>query len=156
MNKRIDFNIVQPAAYDALDALDQFVNASSIAAELRELIRIKASQINGCSYCVDAHSRDAKKMGEPEQKIFLVSAWREAGDIFSAEERLVLQMTEEITLIHQQGLSEVVYEKAISHFGEEKTAQIIMAIITINAWNRIGVSTQLRPAKRNSSTVKLV
>ena len=156
MNKRIDFNIVQPAAYDALDALDQFVNASSIAAELRELIRIKASQINGCSYCVDAHSRDAKKMGVPDQKIFLVSAWREAGDIFSAEERLVLQMTEEITLIHQQGLSEVVYEKAISHFGEEKTAQIIMAIITINAWNRIGVSTQLRPAKRNSSTVKLV
>ncbi len=84
-----------------------------------------------------------------------MSAWREAGDIFSAEERLVFQMTEEITLIHQQGLSDAVYEKAIAHFGEEKTAQVIMAIITINAWNRIGVSTQLRPAKRNFSTAKL-
>ena len=156
MNKRIDFNSVQPAAYDALDALDQFVNASSIAADIKELIRIRASQINGCSYCVDAHSWDAKKKGVPEQEILLVSAWREAGDIFSAEKRLVLQMTEEITLIHQHGLSEMVYEKAISHFGEEKTAQIIMAIITINAWNRIGVSTQLRPAKRNLSTAKLV
>ncbi|WP_276501691.1 carboxymuconolactone decarboxylase family protein [Terrimonas pollutisoli] len=156
MNKRIDFNQVQPAAYDALDALDQFVNASSIDAELKELIRIRASQINGCSYCVDAHSRDARNAGVPDQKIFLVSAWREAGDIFSVEEQLAFQMTEEITLIHQQGLSEVAYEKAISHFGEEKTAQIIMAIITINAWNRIGVSTQLRPAKRNFSTTKLV
>lgn len=155
MNKRIDFNMVQPTAYDALDALDQFVNGSSIDAELKELIRIRASQINGCSYCVDAHSRDARNAGVPEQKIFLVSAWREAGDIFSAEERLVFQMTEEITLIHQQGLSDAVYEKAIAHFGEGKTAQVIMAIITINAWNRIGVSTQLRPAKRNFSTAKL-
>ncbi|MFC0772912.1 carboxymuconolactone decarboxylase family protein [Terrimonas alba] len=156
MKKRIDFNSVQPAAYDALDALDQFVNASSIDAELRELIRIRASQINGCSYCVDAHSWDARNAGVPNQKIFLAGAWREAGDIFSAEERLVFQMTEEITLIHQQGLSELVYESAISLFGEEKTAQIIMAIITINAWNRIGVSTQLRPAKRNLSTAKSV
>jgi len=156
MNKRIDFNLVQPAAYEALDALDQFVNASSIDAVLKELIRIRASQINGCAYCVDAHSRDAKKIGVPEQKIFLVSAWREAGDIFSAEERLILQMTEEITLIQQQGLSDTVYEKAIEHFGEEGTAQLIMAVITINAWNRIGVTTQLRPVKRNSSTVKPV
>jgi AhpD family alkylhydroperoxidase len=156
MNKRIDFNETQPAAYEAMDALDQFVNASLIDKKHRELIKIRASQLNGCAYCVDAHSADARRLGETEQKVFLVSAWREAGDIFSEEERLVLQMTEEITFIHQHGLSDAVYEKAIRVFGEEKTSELIMAIVTINAWNRIGVATQLRPAKRVSAQSKIV
>ena len=143
MNKRIDFNEVQPTAYEAMDALDQFVKESSIDKSLKEFIKIRASQINGCAYCVDAHSKDARRLGESEQRIFLVSAWREAGDIFSEEESLVLQMTEEITLIHQHGLSDGVYEKAIALFGEEKTSQLIMIIVTINAWNRIGVATKI-------------
>lgn len=145
--KRIDFNEVQPRAYDAMDALDQFVKESSIDNLLRELIKIRASQINGCAYCVDAHSRDARKWGESERKIFLVAAWRESGEIFSEEERLVLQMTEELTLIHKHGLSDSVYERSIRIFGPEKTAQLIMIMVTINAWNRIGVATQLRPLK---------
>jgi AhpD family alkylhydroperoxidase len=149
MKKRINFNVVQPKAYDAMDALDKFVDESSIDPLHRELIKIRASQINGCAYCVDAHSNDALKLGESLQKVLLMSAWREAGNIFSAEERLLFKITEEITLINHQGLSNETYEKAIEVFGEEKTAQIIMAIITINAWNRIGVSTQLRPATRS-------
>jgi len=149
MDKRIDFNLVQPAAYDAMDALDQFVDRSSVNKTLKEFIRIRASQINGCAYCVDAHSADARKLGESEQRIFLVNAWREAGDIFSEEEKVVLEMTEEITLIHQRGLSDSLYEKAIRLFGEGQTAQLIMAIITINAWNRIGVATKLHPRLRN-------
>jgi AhpD family alkylhydroperoxidase len=145
MKKRIDFNVGQPKAYDAMDALDKFVNESSIDKLQRELIKIRASQINGCAYCVDAHSRDARNLGEAEQRILLISAWKEAGDIFSEEERLLFQLTEEITLIPQHGLSDAVYEKAITLFGEEKTAQIIMAIVAINAWNRIGVATHLKP-----------
>jgi len=156
MNKRIDFNEVQPAAYEAMDALDQFVKESSIDKSLKEFIKIRASQINGCAYCVDAHSKDARRLGESEQRIFLVSAWREAGDIFSEEECLVLQMTEEITLIHQHGLSDGVYEKAIALFGEEKTSQLIMIIVTINAWNRIGVATHLKPAKRIFNQTKII
>ncbi len=152
MNKRIDFNVVQPAAYDAMDALDRFMNQSSIDKGIQEFIRIRASQINGCAYCVDAHSRDARKLGETEQRVFLISAWREAESVFSEEERLVLQMTEEITLIHQQGLTDATYEKAISVFGKEKTSQLIMTIVTINAWNRIGVATQLKPVKRMSQS----
>jgi AhpD family alkylhydroperoxidase len=148
MTKRLDFNAVEPSAYTAMDALDQYVHNSSIDKFHQELIRIKASQINGCAFCVDMHSRDARKLGEPEQRIYLISAWREAGNIFSAEERLLLQMTEEITLIHQNGLSDTTYEQAIALFGQQKTAQIIMAIITINAWNRIGVSTKMHPPKR--------
>jgi len=135
MKKRIDFNVVEPNAYDAMDVLDKFVNESSIDKLHREFIKLRASQINGCAYCVDLHSHDALKLGESLQRIFLVSAWKEAGDIFSDEERLLFQITEEITLIHQQGLSDETYEKAIELFGEQKTAQIIIAIVIINAWN---------------------
>ena len=153
MKKRINFNDVQPNAYDVMDALDKFVDESSIDKIHREFIKIRASQINGCAYCVDAHSHDALKLGESLQRVLLVSAWREAGNIFSEEERLLFQMTEEITLIHQHGLSEETYAKAIEIFGEERTAQIIMSIVTINAWNRIGVATQLRPPVRNKHLV---
>jgi alkylhydroperoxidase family enzyme len=85
--------------------------------------------------------------------VLLISAWREAGNLFSEEERVLFQMTEEITLIHEDGLSDEVYEKAIALFGEAQTAQIIMAIATINAWNRIGVATQLRPPVRKQAPV---
>jgi AhpD family alkylhydroperoxidase len=155
MSKRINFNDVQPSAYDAMDALDKFVAETSIDKLHREFIKIRASQINGCAYCVDSHSHDALRLGESLQKILLISAWREAKNIFSEEERLLLRMTEEITLIHQHGLSDEAYQRAIQLFGEEKTAQIIMAIITINAWNRIGVATELRPPhrKRNLASI---
>jgi AhpD family alkylhydroperoxidase len=149
MKKRIDFNVVYPCAYDTMEPIDKFVDNIPVAQSLKEFIRIRASQINGCAYCVDVHSRDARKIGESEQRVFLVSAWREAGDVFTEQERTVFQMTEEITLIHQHGLSDAVYEKAIGLFGEELTAQLIIAIIAINAWNRIGVATQMHPVKRN-------
>jgi len=148
MSKRINFNEVQPNAYEAMEALDKFVDETSIDKLYREIIKIRASQINGCAYCVDSHSHDAMRLGASMQKVLLISAWREARNIFSDEERLLLRMTEEITLIHQHGLSEETYQKAIEVFGEEKTAQIIMAIIAINAWNRIGVATELRPPRR--------
>ena len=155
MSKRINFNDVQPNAYDAMDALDKFVEEASIDKLHKEFIKIRASQINGCAYCVDSHSHDALKLGESLQKVLLISAWREAKNIFSEEERLLFRMTEEITLIHQQGLTNEAYQQAIQMFGEERTAQIIMAIITINAWNRIGVATELRPPhrKRNLASV---
>jgi len=156
MSKRINFNDVQPSAYDAMEALDKFVDETSIDKLHKEFIRIRASQINGCAYCVDAHSHDALKLGESLQKVLLISAWREAKNIFSEEEQLLFQMTEEITLIHQHGLGGETYRKAIHVFGEEKTAQIIMAIITINAWNRIGVATELRPPLRKKSLHQLI
>jgi len=156
MSKRINFNDVQPNAYDAMDALDKFVEEASIDKLHKELIKIRASQINGCAYCVDSHSHDALKLGESLQKVLLISAWREAKNIFSEEERLLFRMTEEITLIHEHGLSDETYRKAIDVFGEEKTAQIIMAIITINAWNRIGVATELRPPHRKRMLASVI
>lgn len=148
MRTRLNFGKVQPAAYTAMDALDTYVSNTSIGRLYQELIRIRASQINGCAYCVNAHSYDALTHGEQQQRVLLVSAWREAGNIFTDEERLLFQMTEEISLIHQHGLSDETYDKSIALFGEERTAEIIMIIVTINAWNRIGVSAKMSPSKK--------
>lgn len=146
--KRIQIKRIQPAAYEAMHALEDYVKNTSIDKIHRELIKIRASQINGCAYCVDMHTRDALKAGDSLQRLLLISTWKEAGSVFSEEERLLFQMTEEITLIHERGLTNETYEKAIEILGEEKTAQVIMAIITINSWNRIGVATELRPPIR--------
>jgi AhpD family alkylhydroperoxidase len=150
MKRRVNINAVDPAAYTAMDALDNYISNSTIDALQQEFIRIRASQINGCAYCVNMHSKDARKAGASEQRVYLISAWREAGNIFTDEERLILQMTEEITLIHQHGLHDETYDRAITLFGEQKTTQIIMAIISINSWNRIGVATRMKPpAEKN-------
>ena len=150
MKTRLNLGKVQPGAYQAMDALDLFVDDSSIPKEYRELIKIRASQINGCSYCTDAHTHDALKLNIPLQKILLVSAWREAPNVFTNEEKLLLKITEEITLIHMHGLSDEAYAAAIEVFGTALTAEIIMAVVTINAWNRIGVATKLHPALRSN------
>jgi len=142
---RFNMAKVQPDAYKAMAALNKYVADSNIDRLQQELIRIRASQINGCAYCVNHHAKDARKLGETEQRIYLISVWREAKNLFSEEEQLLLAMTEEITLIHQNGLSDELYDKAIQYFGEEKTAQVIMTIITINAWNRIGVGLNMHP-----------
>ena len=136
---------VLPDVYKALHTLDNFTRSSAIPPIQREMIRIRASQINGCAYCVDLHTKEARKLGETEQRIFLMAVWREAPNIFSEEEQLLFEMTEEITLIHLKGLSDWLYEKAITLWGEERTAQVIMAIININSYNRIGVGLNLHP-----------
>lgn len=145
MAKRFIMGKVLPETYKALAGLDSFTRSSGIPPIHRELIKIRASQINGCAYCVDLHTKEARKQGETEQRIYLLSVWREASNIFNDEEQLLLEMTEEITLIHKSGLSDRLYEKAINLWGEERTAQVMMAIININSWNRIGVGLKLHP-----------
>ncbi len=145
METRFLMGKVQPGAYKAMNALDDFVRSCDIDKIHQEMIKIRASQINGCAYCVNHHSADALKLGATPQKLFLINVWREAPNAFNEQEQLILAMTEEITLIHQHGLSDELYDNAIELFGEQKTAQIIMAIITINAWNRIGVGLKMEP-----------
>ena len=145
MSARFKMGKVEPNAYRALDALDVYNAANSIDALHQEMIRIRASQINGCAYCVNTHTQDARKAGETEQRINLIAVWKESSNAFSEEEQLILKITEEITLIHQQGLTEATYQKAVSVFGKEKLAQIMMVVIAINAWNRIGVALKMEP-----------
>lgn len=144
MEKRFHMNEVQPDAFRVMRELSKYVAGTGIPQGQQELIKIRASQINGCAYCINMHAIEARKLGEAEQRIYLLSAWKDT-PVYTKEERLMLEMTEEITLIHRQGLSAAVYQRAIALFGEEKTAQIIMTIVTINAWNRIMVSLQTEP-----------
>jgi AhpD family alkylhydroperoxidase len=145
--KRININTLEPQAFKAMFALEGYLAQSSISKNLKELIKIRASQINSCAYCIDMHAKDALKNGETAHRIFLLSAWREALEFFTEKEQVVLRMTEEITQISQHGLSDVTYEDALKHFTENEIAQIIMVIVTINSWNRIAVSTQLEVGK---------
>src|SRR3982751_1152732 len=113
MSARFNMASTQPEAYRALGSLDKYISSSVIDKSQREMIKIRASQINGCAYCINHHSRDARKLGETEQRIYLISAWREAPNVFNEEERLLLEITEEITLIHKHGLNDELYTKAI-------------------------------------------
>jgi len=145
MPARLQMGKVQPAAYKAMDALDNYISTTAIEKIPQELIRIRASLINGCAYCVNYHSAEALKAGESAHRLLLVGVWREAKNVFTPDEQLLFEMTEELTLIHKNGLSDTVYDRAIDQFGEEKTAQIIMIIIAINAWNRIGAGLHMEP-----------
>ena len=144
MTKRININKTAPQAFKAMFGLETFLAGAEISKTLKELIKIRASQINNCAYCIDMHTKDALKNGETNQRIFLLSAWKEAKAFYTEEEQAVLVMTEEITMISQNGLSEEAYENASKFFSENQIAEIIMAIVTINAWNRIAVSTNLQ------------
>lgn len=144
MENRININEIEPQAYKAMYALEGYLATTQLSKTHKELIKIRASQINGCAFCIDMHTKDALQYGETTQRIFLLNAWRET-NLFTEEEKVILSITEEITLIHNQGLSAEIYKKAVQFFDKNTIAQIIMSIVTINAWNRIAVSTQLEP-----------
>jgi AhpD family alkylhydroperoxidase len=143
MSNRINILQLEPEAYKAIMGLENYIANSGISKTHWELIKIRASQINGCAYCLDMHSRDARKAGETEQRIFVLNAWRETS-FFTEEERAILALTEEITNISKSGVSDQTYQQAASLFEEHHLAKLMMAITTINAWNRIGVSTHLQ------------
>lgn len=142
MKPRIVIPKVAPEAYQAMLGLEKYIATTSIDPVLKELIKIRASQVNGCAYCINMHTADARKLGVSEQRIYLLSAWREA-DVYTEEEKAVLALTEEVTLISQH-VSEETYENAAKYYNEKSLAEIILAIITINAWNRIGIATGMR------------
>ncbi|MFD2595127.1 carboxymuconolactone decarboxylase family protein [Sphingobacterium griseoflavum] len=144
MQKRFNMKEVAPQALKAMIALETYLSRASIAHTTKELIKIRASQINGCAYCINIHTADAIKNGETTQRIFLLNAWKETEGIYTAEEKLVLSITEEITLIHHNGLSDETYANALQFFSEAQIADIITAVITINLWNRVVLSTHLQ------------
>lgn len=147
MEPRFNMQDVQAQAIKAMYGLEGYLQNTQLTKTHKELIKIRASQINGCAFCIDMHTRDARKYGETEQRIYLLNAWRET-DLFTDEEKVILAMTEEMTLIHQHGLTDNTYAEAEKHFDREYIAQIIMAIVTINSWNRIAISTKLEIPKQ--------
>ena len=123
--------------------LEKYLAGCELDPNLRELIKIRASQINGCAYCIEMHTTEARKLGETEQRLYALMAWRES-PLFTAQERAVLALTEEVTLIAGSGLSENSSNAALEVLGENRLAQALMQIVTINAWNRMAVSTNMR------------
>lgn len=142
MEKRINIHDLEPEAYKAMFGLEKFLNTTQIPLKLRSLIKIRASQINGCAYCIELHAKEALKLGESQHRIFTLSAWKESS-LFSPSERVVLKMTEEITLIGKEGLTDNTYQKAKAEFSDREIAQLIMEIGVINMWNRLAVSTNM-------------
>lgn len=138
---RISIKELEPTAYKAMLGLEQYIRNTKIAPLLLELIKIRASQINGCAYCIDMHTQEAMNIGETAQRIFALSAWKES-PLFTAAERAVLQLTEEVTFISKDAVSDETYDKVLKIHGENELAQIIMQILIINSWNRIAVSTR--------------
>lgn len=141
MSTRVNIQQVEPAAFKAMYALEGYLQTTQVSKTHKDLIKIKASIINGCAYCINMHTKEAKKNGETEQRIYLLSAWRETS-LYTEEERAILALTEEITLI-QNHVSDETYKKAEQLFGAAHLAQIIMVIVTINAWNRIAITSEL-------------
>lgn len=132
-----------PHAYKALYALSVSLAKSSLTPIRQHLIKIRVSQINSCAFCLNMHSKEALAIGETQQRLFVLSAWKET-NLFTPEEKAILALTEEVTLIHAQGVSDETYQQAETFFSAETIAHIIMATILMNAWNRIAVSTHMQ------------
>ena len=142
MSTRVSIKDIEPGAYKAMMALENYTGQTDVSSKIKELIKIRASQINNCAYCLDMHTEDAIKLGESERRIYLLSAWKES-HLFTDEEKAVLQLTEEVTNISIDGVNEGTYQNSVEYFGEKVTAQIIMLIVVINAWNRIAIATKM-------------
>ncbi len=138
-DERIDLKATAPDAYRAMAAFDRSIELDSA---LRELVKIRASQLNGCAYCIALHTRDARKAGESEQRLYALAAWRES-PLFTERERMALELTDVITGIGKRGVPDAVYKRAASEFSAAELANLIFAVTAINAWNRIAVSSGL-------------
>lgn len=141
MGQRMSVNEVDPAAYEAVLGLEHYVRNSSLDRALCELIKIRASQLNGCAFCLDMHHRDARAAGEDLRRLDVLPAWREAPELYTDRERAALALTEAVTELGRSGVPDDVWADARRHFDEMETVQLLMAIATINVWNRLAVST---------------
>lgn len=145
MKARLNYAAASPGAVTAMMSLESFVrNSSKLEPSLIELVKMRASQINGCAYCIDMHSKDARAEGETEQRLYALSAWREA-PFFTAREQAALAWTESLTLLATDHVPDAVFEEVRPHFNDEELVNLTLVVATINAWNRFGVSFRSVP-----------
>jgi AhpD family alkylhydroperoxidase len=132
--------------YDAMDALDQYLNTCALDAKLLHLVRLRASQLNGCAYCLDMHWKDLRAAGENEQRLYSLDAWREC-PYYTDRERAALAWTEAVTHITDGHAEDAVYAEVRAQFNERELADLTLAVTTINAWNRLSIAARLVPGK---------
>ncbi len=143
MPARLDYYTVDPDATKAVLGMEKYVRSSGLDTGLYELIKLRASQLNGCAYCLDMHNRDARKNGEDQRRLDILVGWREARNFFTEAEQAALALTEAVTLIGERGVPDEVWDAAAAQFSEEQLVQVLMAIATINVWNRMAVATEM-------------
>jgi AhpD family alkylhydroperoxidase len=146
MTQRLDYASASPAGMKALGGVYGYVAQSGLPAQLVDLVYLRVSQINGCAFCLDMHSRDLLKAGIAVEKLVLVQAWREAGALFSTEERAALAWAETVTNVAETGVPDSAFQEASSQFGEKALADLTIAIGLMNAYNRLGISFRSVPA----------
>ena len=139
MEPRLNYSKVSPEGVEGLSKLEGYVRKSGLEHSLLELVKLRASQLNGCAYCIDMHAKDARTNGESEQRLYGVSAWHEA-PFYTDRERAALAWTESVTLLSENRVSDEVYAEARKHFTEKELVDLTLAIVAINSWNRLSVS----------------
>ncbi len=144
MKPRINYAKAAPGVYDAMDSLDQYLNGCGLEPSLLHLVRLRASQINGCAYCLDMHWKDLRALGEGEQRLYALDAWRES-PFYTLRERAALAWTESVTRITDGHLPDALFAEVRAHFSEKELADLTLAITTINAWNRLSIAARLVP-----------
>jgi AhpD family alkylhydroperoxidase len=144
MEPRIKLENAPKGALQAMRGLEAYVRGSGLEDSLIELLKTRVSQINGCAYCIDMHTKDARAQGETEQRLYALSAWRET-PFFSERERAMLEWAESVTLISENHVPDEIYERARQHFTEDELVNLTMAVVAINGWNRLAISFRSVP-----------
>ncbi len=144
MQQRLDYTKVYPEAVKGMLEFEKFAATSGLERALYELVKTRASQINGCAYCLDMHTKDARKAGETEQRLYALSAWRETS-FYTDRERAALEWTEALTLISKNDVPDSLYDSVRRYFGEKEMVALTMAIIAINGWNRLAIGFRTVP-----------
>ncbi len=150
MKSRLSYKSVDPAAYQALLNTENYIEHCGLEESLLDLVRMRASQINGCAYCLDMHAKDARASGETEQRIYMLSAWEES-PMYSDRERAALAWTESVTLLADDHVPDAVFERVRPYFNDQELVSLTMAIIAINSWNRINVAFRTVPGAYKSN-----
>ena len=150
MEPRLNYSKAAPAGYRAMSQLNRYVEDCGLEPLLLELVKMRASQLNGCAYCIDMHSKDARALGESEQRLYALNAWRET-DFYSERERAALLWTEELTLLSETHVSDALYEEVHQHFTDEEMVNLTLAIVVINGWNRLAVGFRSQPGVYQST-----
>jgi AhpD family alkylhydroperoxidase len=154
MEPRLNPYKLAPNGYQAVAALQKYVDSSGLERSLLELVRLRASQINGCAYCLDMHTKDARALGESEQRLYLLSAWRES-PFYTERERAALEWTEAVTLVSESRVPDDVFERVKAQFQPEEFVNLTLAIAMINTWNRLSVAFRAVPGSYQPSVQQL-
>lgn len=141
---RIEYRNVAPGALEAMSGLERYLRRCELEPSLLELVKLRASQINGCAYCIDMHTKDARARGESEQRLYALSAWRET-PFYTERERAALDWTEAVTLVAAGHVPDTVYERVREQFSEKELVDLTLAVVAINGWNRFAISFRTVP-----------